>query len=220
VPARVIIGLGNPGARYADTRHNAGFMVVERLADRHRLAWSLPVGVVARVAEGRVGGVEVRLVEPLVFMNRSGEVLPGLVIAAGLAPVDLLVVHDEVDLPFGRIKLKQGGGHAGHRGLRSILEHVGDPGFARLRFGVGRPPEGVDTADWVLDPFPAGDAAGLDTLVEAGTEACLDWLQFDFPAAMNRANALRPLGGTGEGRSPAASGGHGSGPTNPVSGTS
>ena len=213
MPARVIIGLGNPGARYADTRHNAGFMVVERLADRHRLAWSLPGGVAARVAEGR-------LVEPLAFMNRSGEVLPDLVIAAGLAPADLLVVHDEVDLPFGRIKLKQGGGHAGHRGLRSILEHVGDPGFARLRFGVGRPPEGVDTADWVLDPFPAGDAARVDALVEAGTEACLDWLQFDFPAAMNRANALRPLGGTGEGRSPAASGGHGSGPTNPVSGTS
>lgn len=186
--SRAIIGLGNPGARYAGTRHNAGFLVVERLAARHALSWRTGADGLARVADGRIGGVEVRLVEPLTFMNRSGEVLPEQ--APGISPADLLVVHDEVDLPFARLKLKSGGGNAGHRGLRSIQEHLGgEAGFARLRVGVGRPPAGIDTADWVLADFAGPERDRLAEVFEAAADGCEAWLTLDPVAATNRVNA-------------------------------
>ncbi|MFM7143974.1 MAG: aminoacyl-tRNA hydrolase, partial [Alphaproteobacteria bacterium] len=179
--SRAIIGHGNPGARYAGTRHNAGFLVVERLAARHALAWRKSANGSALVAEGDVAGSSVRLVEPLTFMNRSGEVLDGIAAAEGLSPRDLLVVHDEVDLPFGRLKLKQGGGNAGHRGLRSIQEHLGgDAGFARLRVGVGRPPAGMETADWVLADFDPAEASRLEALLESGADGCEAWLSLEL----------------------------------------
>jgi len=195
VASRAIIGLGNPGARYAGTRHNAGFLVVERLAARHALPWQTGGDGLARVADGRIAGLEVRLIEPLTYMNRSGEVLEEL--ATGLAPADLLVVHDEVDLPFARLKLKSGGGNAGHRGLRSIQEHLGgDANFARLRVGVGRPPAGIDTADWVLAEFGGPESDRLADLLEAAADGCEAWLSLDFMAAVNRVHA--PPTGPGE----------------------
>lgn len=200
--SRAIIGLGNPGARYASTRHNVGFLVVERLAERHSLAWRQAAHGAARVADGPISGLEARLVEPLTWMNRSGEVLAELVTRPGLGPADLLVVHDEVDLPFGRLKLKQGGGNAGHRGLRSIQEHLGgDPGFARLRVGVGRPPAGVGTADFVLGGFEPAEVECLSALIEAAADGCEAWLGLDLPVAVNRVNAPAergPRSGGGE----------------------
>lgn len=192
--SRAIIGLGNPGARYAGTRHNAGFLAVERLAKRHSLAWRDAGSVRARVAEGSISGVATRLVEPLTWMNLSGAVLADLVRSDGLGAADLLVVHDEIDLPFARLRLKRGGGNAGHRGLRSIQECLeGDPGFARLRVGVGRPQGPESVADWVLADFDPAERERLPVLLDAAADGCEAWLALDFAAAVNRVNA--PAGG-------------------------
>jgi PTH1 family peptidyl-tRNA hydrolase len=205
---RAIFGLGNPGPRYAATRHNVGFMVVERLARRHgvELASRDPL---ARWGDVRIGESAVRLVEPLRFMNRSGEALALLPGDAPLGGDDLLVVHDELDLPFGRLKLKRGGGTAGHRGLESIVEHLGDPGFCRLRVGIGRPPEGADVADFVLTPFPDAEAERLGELLDRAADACEAWLALGIGPAMNRVNARPAPEAAGEPPGPDASEGSG-----------
>lgn len=190
MPDRAILGLGNPGARYAGTRHNAGFLVLERLAERGGLVLGAPARSSARWCDARLAGVDVRLVEPLVFMNRSGEVVPELVAPAALSPADLLVVHDELDLPFGTVRLKVGGGIAGHRGLASLVEHLdGDASFSRLRFGIGRPAPGCEVVDHVLAAFSPEEVAGLSALLDEGADACEAWLALGPEAAMNRVNA-------------------------------
>jgi PTH1 family peptidyl-tRNA hydrolase len=188
---KAVVGLGNPGARYARTRHNVGFMVVDRFrgvrggspqSDRHASSW----------AEVRVGDAAVVLVEPQTYMNRSGVAVAAFVAELALEPADVLVVHDELDLPFARIKLKRGGGTAGHRGLESIVEHLGTRDFPRLRVGIGRPAPGQEIVDFVLQPFTAAETGSLDTVLEAAATAVEAWCTLGIEAAMGQVNAPPP----------------------------
>ena len=185
---RAIVGLGNPGVRYIGTRHNIGFVVLDAFAAQlgvplleraHGAAWS-------RLESEELG--EVFLAKPQTFMNRSGEPLAALLEQWEIAPEGVLVVHDDVDLELARLKLKQGGGTGGHRGLRSIEEEAGTRDFYRLRFGVGRPEESLDTADYVLEVFPKEAHECLEAAVERARGGILDWLRLDFQAAMKNVN--------------------------------
>jgi PTH1 family peptidyl-tRNA hydrolase len=191
---KLVVGLGNPGRRYEATRHSVGFRIVERFAAR----WGIELGqrcYGGRFGRGAVRGaagepLEVALLEPQTFMNRSGaavaEALRGLGVEDPAA--DLLVVLDDVDLPFGRLRVRPAGGAGGHRGLEDVIEALGRSDFPRLRFGVGRPPALLDTAEWVLEPFSEEEQARLGPRIEAASEALGAALLEGVAAAMNRFN--------------------------------
>lgn len=191
---KLVVGLGNPGRRYEATRHSVGFRIVERFAAR----WGIELGerrYAGRFGRGALQGaegepLEVALLEPHTFMNRSGaavdEALEGLGIEDPAA--DLLVVLDDVDLPFGRLRVRPSGGAGGHRGLGDVIEALGRSDFPRLRFGVGRPPALLETAEWVLEPFSEEEAAQLAERFEAASEALGAALLEGVVAAMNRFN--------------------------------
>ena len=158
----LVAGLGNPGREYAGNRHNVGFMVADELARRHGGTWKGKFN--ARVAEVRIDGHKVVLLKPETYMNDSGRSVSGAMRFFKLEPESVLVVHDETDLPAGRLQARRGGGLAGHNGLRSVAQHLGTPDFLRLRIGVGRPRRGDPRplADYVLSDFEAHeDAARL-----------------------------------------------------------
>jgi PTH1 family peptidyl-tRNA hydrolase len=186
---KLICGLGNPGREYEKHRHNIGFMVVEALLsktggafDQHKFD--------ARVALGAVGGEKVLLLEPQTFMNLSGRSVGAARQFYKIEPVDLLVVHDELDLPYEKLQLKLGGGHGGHNGLRSITENMG-PDYARLRFGVGKP-EGPNAKErvsgHVLSNFSKEEQKVLDELIVRSVDACLLWIREGMQGAMNKFN--------------------------------
>ncbi len=193
----LIIGLGNPGPRYASTRHNVGFMVLERVAraagcvlQRRRFE--------AVTDAGRLGGERVFLAAPQTYMNLSGRSVERALRFYGQDPSSLLVIHDDVDLPFGRLKVKQGGGHGGHRGVRSIIEAIGSADFVRVRVGIGRPPGPMDTSDYVLAPFDPEEREVLDDILDAAADAVRVVVEQGVATAMNRFNGM-----TFEGRTPA-----------------
>jgi PTH1 family peptidyl-tRNA hydrolase len=191
---KLVVGLGNPGPRYAGTRHNVGFRVVERFAadrriplDERRFGGRFGRGSVALPAGERL---DVGVLEPESFMNRSGQVVRE---ALRLLPVgeiasDLLVVSDDVDLPFGRLRLRPGGGAGGHRGLADLIACLGRDDFPRLRFGVGRPSVPMDTSDWVLQRFSAEEEAELAVRIAAAAAAVELSLAAGVAAAMNQVN--------------------------------
>jgi len=181
---KLIAGLGNPGERYAATRHNVGFMVVERLAAAAGVALKKK-GYQGLYGVGRVLGEEATLLLPQTFMNLSGASVGSASKSLGIAPGDLIVVHDEIDLPFGALRVKVGGGHGGHNGLRSICGVLGSGEFLRLRVGVGRPPRGGDVAGYVLNPFSATERKGLPALLDGAVEALETILGRGAAAAMN-----------------------------------
>ena len=192
----VVLGLGNPGAKYRGTRHNVGFRVVDRLAER----WGARVAREAHkalVAETRRDGERVLLAKPQTFMNVSGESAASLRRFYRFDPAHLVVVHDDVDLPLGRLRVRTGGGAGGHRGIESLLEGLAVPGFTRVRVGVGRPPAGWDTADWVL-AVPPGDEKGTLAAAEERAVDAIEMLLAEGPArAMNRINQKEaPHGGS------------------------
>ena len=190
---KLVVGLGNPGPRYADTRHNAGVRVLERFARDHRLALDAR-RFGSRFGRGRLAGegppLEVALLAPETFMNRSGAAVAEAIGALELADVagDLLVVLDDVDLPFGRLRLRAAGGAGGHRGLGDVIEALARRDFARLRFGVGRPPADQDTSDHVLEPFTAAELAVLPDHVSRAARALEAALRLGVAAAMNEFN--------------------------------
>ncbi|MBW2267579.1 MAG: aminoacyl-tRNA hydrolase [Deltaproteobacteria bacterium] len=192
---RLVVGLGNPGPRYENTRHNVGFRVVEQFAARCSIALD-EACYDGRLGRGWLPGrdEEVAVFEPLTFMNRSGD--PVARALAGLRiedPArDLLVAHDEVDLPFGRLRLRPAGGPGGHNGVSDIIAALDSRQFARLRFGVGRPDGILDTADWVLAPFSSQQAAELSGLLATGAEAIAVALLEGVETAMNRFNGVEP----------------------------
>ena len=147
---QLVVGLGNPGRDYARTRHNAGFWVVDELARRHGGVFNDERKFHGRVAKVTIAGVEVRLLEPGTYMNRSGLAARSLMDYLKLVPEQVLVVHDEIDLPVGALRLKWSGGHGGHNGLRDLNQHLGDQ-YRRLRVGVGRPPSKAEGIDHVLE---------------------------------------------------------------------
>ena len=183
-PIRLVAGLGNPGREYAGTRHNAGFWFVDRLASRLSVAFT---------SEGRFGGDvakagALRLVKPMTFMNLSGRAVAGLAKFFGIAPAEILVVHDELDLLPGKAKMKFGGGHAGHNGLRDIQAQLGSPDFWRLRLGIGHPRDSELTqqqvVDYVLKPPRNEDAAAIDDAIHRALEAWPAIAQGDMEGAM------------------------------------
>lgn len=185
---RVVVGLGNPGPEYAETRHNVGFAVVRELACRWRFEWH-DRGQVARVARGQMGERIVTLIEPQLYMNRSGDAVARL--DAELEVADLIVVHDELDLPPGRIRVKVGGGSAGHRGVESIVQHCG-PDFVRIRVGIGKPPAGSDTVDYVLSQFDLGEQAAMTAALGSAADAVEYVLEHGGQEAMSRFNGRPP----------------------------
>ena len=162
---RVIAGLGNPGAEYADTRHNAGFWFVDRLAQAHEEPLKLQRRLDAEVGRIRTGGEDVWLIKPMSFMNRSGGPLRAVLDYYRLDIAQTLVVHDELDLPVGSLRLKKGGGHGGHNGLRDILSHCG-PDFYRLRIGIGHPGDASRVVGYVLRRAGADEQSALDASIE------------------------------------------------------
>lgn len=167
---KLIVGLGNPGIEYAETRHNIGFMVAVTLADRAGITLKRK-GYQGLYGVGRVAGEEATILLPQTFMNRSGASVAPACQSLGIEPGDLTVIHDEIDLPFGSLRIKVAGGHGGHNGLRSISSALGEPGYNRLRMGVGRPPGGGDVSSHVLNRFNAAERSQLAKYIEIAVEA-------------------------------------------------
>ena len=191
----VVVGLVNPGRRYRSTRHNVGFRVVDRLATR----WGVSVARAAHravVGDARRDGERVLLVKPQTFMNESGDAVVRLQRFYRFDPSHVVVIHDDVDLDVGRIRMRSGGGAGGNRGIESVIAALQDPGFLRVKVGVGRPPAGPVPADWVLSVPPAAEAAALEDAEERAA-AAVELLLTDGPArAMNRINQREaPHGG-------------------------
>lgn len=181
----LIIGLGNPGPGYAGNRHNAGFMVADVLAARGGARFgSHKAG--ADVATTRIGDTRVTIAKPRSYMNLSGGATAGLVRFFKFDVADVIVVHDELDLDFGVIRLKAGGGEGGHNGLRSISSSLGSKEYARVRFGVGRPPGRQDPADYVLKDFSSVERKELALELERAADAAEDLLRLGLVDAQNR----------------------------------
>ena len=189
---RLILGLGNPGPEYDGTRHNVGFAVVDELARRHGVDLSR-VRHRARFGTGRIGAEPVLLALPQTYMNLSGEAAKPLMAYHGVAPADLVVVHDEADFEPGVVRIKQGGGAAGHKGIQSLVQHLGTPEFPRVRIGIGRPPGGPSRMEkWVLER-PAKAEAELFALgVQLGADTVETLLSQGLEAAMRRFHAPPP----------------------------
>ena len=184
---KLLVGLGNPGDKYAHTRHNIGFMAVERFADRHGLKLKKK-GHQALFGSGNAGGVSLTVLLPQTFMNLSGVSVKSAVSSLDVASGDLIVVHDELDLPFGSLKLKEGGGHAGPNGLRNINQTLGDGNYIRLRLGIGRPPGGGDVTPHVLGGFNATERKDLDAFLDLAADALEAILHDGLARAMNQYN--------------------------------
>ncbi len=179
------MGLGNPGPRYAGNRHNAGFLVVDVLADRLGGRFRAHKGR-ADVVEGRLGGLRVVLAKPKCYMNLSGGPVASLRDFFKVPAERITVVHDELDLPFGSVRLKRGGGDGGHNGLRSVTSSLGTRDYLRVRFGIGRPPGAQDPAEYVLKDFTKTEARELPFLVDRAADAVDCLLADGLEAAQNR----------------------------------
>jgi peptidyl-tRNA hydrolase, PTH1 family len=180
----LIAGLGNPGSGYAGNRHNCGFMVADVLADRMRAPFKRDRSR-ARVAVGRLAGHPVTLAKPQTFMNLSGRPVAALRTFYKIPAEHIVVIHDELDIPFGAIRLKQGGGDNGHNGLRSVTAALGTRDYLRVRVGIGRPPGRMDPADFVLHDFSAAERKALPDVLERCADAVEVLLQRGLAAAQN-----------------------------------
>ena len=183
----LVVGLGNPGPSYAGNRHNVGAMVLDELAARAGVKLSPGKGKRARtlIGEGRLAGRRVVLARPTAYMNESGGPVRGLLDYHSIPPTDLVVLHDELDIPFASVRLKRGGGEGGHNGLRSISRSTGTKDYLRVRVGIGRPPGRQDPADFVLKDFSATERKELDLLVTEAADAAEELLAQGLDAAQN-----------------------------------
>jgi len=184
---KLVVGLGNPGERYAETRHNIGFMVATLAAGRAGIVLKRQ-GYQGVYGVGRLVGEETTILLPQTFMNRSGASVAPACQSLGVTPGDLIVIHDEIDLPFGTLRIKVGGGHGGHNGLRSINAALGHGEFIRLRLGVGRPAVGGDVSGHVLSRFASVERSRLSDYLEAATDALELVLRRGPHEAMNSYN--------------------------------
>lgn len=184
---KIIVGLGNPGKKYERTRHNAGFLAVEELARSARLELSLEK-CHALLGKGALGTEKVVLAQPQTYMNDSGRSVAALLKDAYASAADLIVLHDELDLVAGTVRVKIGGGHGGHNGLRSIIEYLGTADFIRVRIGVGRPLPGMDTAEYVLSPFFAEEREAAATATATAAEVVRVIVSQGATKAMNQFN--------------------------------
>lgn len=193
----LIVGLGNPGPRYAATRHNFGFLVVDALIERARGLGGAPKSVLSSRKDLEAAAISLPVlpggafaqfvcVKPLTFMNLSGRAVRAAMDFYDLTPAEVLVVHDELDLPLGRMRAKRGGGNAGHNGLKSVTQDLGGPDFMRLRLGIGRPEPGRDVAGYVLEPFRGEELAVVRKVVPAAVDAVLTVFEDGLEAAMRQ----------------------------------
>ncbi len=173
--AVLIVGLGNPGVEYALTRHNLGFWAVDRMARAHRVSMNDSKHHSA-LGRGSLRGWKFILAKPQTFMNLSGKAVRSLMLGEGLGPEDLLVMHDDMDIELGRVKYKKSGGDAGHHGIGSIIHSLGTDVFSRLRIGVGRPPVGVNGADWLLDSFLDHELEAVEPAVDEAVRRAFDFV--------------------------------------------
>jgi len=192
---RLIAGLSNPGARYHSTRHNVGFMVIEELSHDSQRPASFTPSCQGQLARWEIAGQEVLLLRPQTFMNRSGQSVAQVLRTFGIPSEDLVVIHDDVDLPFGSVRVKQGGGSGGHKGLNSCFEELGSRDFTRIRIGIGRPPPEADTIDYVLNEFDEEQREMLPEVIRLAAEAARETIRAGASAAMNRFNRRSTDGG-------------------------
>lgn len=187
---RLLVGLGNPGPEHAHNRHNVGFLCLDRLAERYGIGgWRRKHH--ALVAEGEVAGHPVVLAKPQTFMNLSGRAVRPLVRHYGVPLADLLVVHDDLDLELGVLRLRRQGSSAGHKGVQHIIDTLGSREFPRLRIGIGRPARG-DPVDYVLSDFTLDESIVMDRALDRAVEAIVAWLKLGIEAAMNAYNRPPP----------------------------
>ncbi len=186
----LVVGLGNPGGEYARTRHNAGFMLVDRLATRWRADWSVEKKFQARVARADQEGRRVLLCQPQTYMNASGESVGAMVSYYQLTVPRLLVAVDDADLPLGELRLRPGGSSGGHHGLESIEEHLGTRDYARLRIGIGRQSPERRITGHVLGRFSQADEARLETVLVAASDQVQTWLESGIQKAMSQFNGV------------------------------
>ena len=187
---RLVVGLGNPGEAYAETRHNAGFLAVDKVS----AAFSIPFAKQkfdARFGIGSIDGIKVILAKPMAFMNRSGPQVQKIAGYFRILCEDMLVVHDDIDLAFGKLKIKEKGGDGGHRGIRSLIDAFGGGDFVRLRIGVGRPEAGIGAADYVLGKFTLEERKNLDRIITTAKDAVVTTLCKGTKEGMNRFNDKR-----------------------------
>jgi len=202
---KLVVGLGNPTLQYAQTRHNAGWLVLEAL--RSKLGGSWQKVLKGETFEARVGTEKVIFLKPQTYMNLSGEAVGPLLRFYKLEPADLLVVQDDLDSPFGLLRLRHGGRSGGQNGVRSIADGLGTEEFSRLKLGISRPPPGWKVVDWVLSKWQEGEKAMLEELVILARDAALLWAEKGLAEAQGKFNStdLRPKkieggrGGGGEG---------------------
>jgi PTH1 family peptidyl-tRNA hydrolase len=188
---RLIVGLGNPGREYAWTRHNLGFQVAAYLAE----FWGIPLTRRSHASlwgQGRVGSEPVILAQPTTFMNLSGRAVSGLMSYFKLTPKDLVVIHDDLDVPLWRIKLVERGGPGGHRGVLDIIATLHTEEFLRVKLGIGRPAPGMPSERYVLSPFPADDAENVAQLIERAAQAVDCLMREGLQAAQNRFHGELP----------------------------
>lgn len=188
---RLLVGLGNPGATYAETRHNIGFMVISQIAEDLEIRARRSAHQ-ALIGEARLAGKRLLLAQPQTYMNRSGLAVAALMRFYKLTPGELLVICDDLDLPLGRLRLRGQGGDGGHRGLRSIIECLGTKEFPRLRVGVSRPPTRMETVDYVLTRFVSEEQVLVKEVLAAAAEGTRQWWSEGLEKAMNRVNAWSP----------------------------
>ncbi len=183
-----IVGLGNPGSEYRYTRHNVGFMAVDQLASR----WNIEVTsskCKALVGEGRIGGKKVALLKPMTYMNLSGESVRAFMDYYKADAAEMLVLYDDLDTPFGQIRLRYQGSPGGHNGIKSIIQHTGSQIFNRVRIGISRPQPGYGIADYVLSNFRKEEEAGLQQMLKSSCDAAEAWLAEPFEKVMAKFNA-------------------------------
>lgn len=183
----LIVGLGNPGKEYAETRHNVGFRVVDELARRHGLSFGRKERK-AVIATGEILGKKVVLAKPQTYMNLSGEAVRALVDFYKVELPRMLVISDDLDIPLGTIRLRKAGGAGGQGGMKNIIQHLGTQEFNRLRFGIGRPPGKMDPKDYVLQAFRGDDAILASEVVDRAANAVETWLTEGIEIAMTRHN--------------------------------
>jgi len=191
---KLIVGLGNPGREYSNNRHNAGFMCLAYLAKKHRIEFDRKKAA-ARIGCGRIEGIDVVLAKPQTFMNLSGESVSRLLHLFRLGPEDLIVIHDDMDLPLGKVRIRGGGSSGGHKGIDSVIRAIGTPDFVRIKIGIGRPPKDADSVDderdivdFVLSSFTPEEKKQLEPSIARAADAVPCLLTEGLKSAMNKYN--------------------------------
>ncbi len=189
---RAIIGLGNPGSKYAQTRHNAGFWFVEEIARLHGGQFRPETRFHGELARVQVAGEDIWLLKPATFMNRSGLAVQALARFYKLAPEAILVAHDELDLPVGAVRLKRGGGHGGHNGLKDVIKALDSRAFGRLRIGIDHPGDRHAVVDYVLKAPGKAEQAAIGAAIDEAVRCLPEIVSGDWARAMNHLHSFKP----------------------------